>query len=428
MRHTIKILSLLFFFTATVYAQQDPLDLNDTAVVSDATVPAAAPPMLQKKWNQFSNKYFTLNLGFAILLDHNIVNQDDANVTQVGSIGPGTEFRGDRFLAMGNLLFFKRPWRYMVAANFNGLDAPEGKKRFDFIDWNLEIPFGAKGGWITLGKQKEGIGHEYIAPGTQLQFMERSTGTPMFIRQRNIGIRYSNSILGNRATYTIGFFNNYWETGKSFSDNGSQVVVRASGLPHYKSDRELIHLAVGYRHTGSSSGQLSYKAKPEVNTAPLFINTGTFAADRAGTLVLEGIGVKGPVTVWTEYMRTAVRSADKGNPVLDYWQTGASFFLTGENRRYNKMTGNLGKLIPRKNFRFKKGSGPGAWEFAARYTNTNGTDAGLTGGTFRRFSAALSWYPNAHFRYEVNFGKGTLDRGGITGRSTIWQFRAQFEL
>jgi hypothetical protein len=60
----------------------------------------------------------------------------------------------------------KHPWRYMFSANYNGLDAPPDTK-FDFIDWNLEIPVGTKDGWITVGKQKEGVGMEYIMPGTQ---------------------------------------------------------------------------------------------------------------------------------------------------------------------------------------------------------------------------------------------------------------------
>lgn len=99
-----------------------------------------------------------------------------------------------------------------------------------------------------------------------------------------------------------------------------------------------------------------------------------------------------------------------------------------ENRRYNKTTGNLGKLIPNKNFKFRNGSGPGAIELGARYTQTNGTDAGVAGGKFSRFTTALSWFPNAHFRYEINYGIGRLVKDGLTGKTNFWQFRVQFEL
>jgi phosphate-selective porin OprO/OprP len=432
----ILFLSVLCAFTSTqaqdtsiARSASDFLNtLNDTTVVKEADVTVAAPPIMEMKWNQWKTKYFTMNLGFAFLLDHNSLGQDANSITQVGKVDPATEFRGERIVLTGNLLFFKNPWKYMFSANFNGLDAPQGKKTFDFIDWSIDIPLSQKAGWITVGKQKEGVGHEYLMPGTQSQFMERGMGAPMLIRQRNIGIRYSNSILEQRMTYTIGFFNNYWETGKSFSDNGSQVTARVSYLPVYESDRKLMHVAVGFRHTGATEGKLSYKAKPEANTAPSYINTGSFDAKGANTIMLEWIGVNGPVTVVGEYMNASVNSSSKGNPNLSYFQIGGSWFATGENRRYNRMGGHLGKLVPKRNFKFRNGSGPGAIELGSRFTRTDANSQGLTGGTFSRFTMALGWFPNAHFRYEINYGRGRLDKDGIVGKTNFWQLRAQFEL
>jgi phosphate-selective porin OprO/OprP len=127
-------------------------------------------------------------------------------------------------------------------------------------------------------------------------------------------------------------------------------------------------------------------------------------------------------------MNTSVNSSLKGNPNFAYFQAGGSWFITGENRRYNKTTGNLGKLVPNKNFKFRKGTGPGAFELGARYTHSSATDAGVAGGEFNRFTTALSWYPNAHFRYEINYGFGRLLKDNIAGNSNFWQFRIQFEL
>jgi len=402
---------------------------NDTTTIKREEHTTQAPTIMDKKWNRITTKYFTMNIGLAVLLDHNILSQDSDNITQVGKVEPGTEFRGDRFIFSGSLLFFpKNPWRYMVSINFNGLDAPEGKKSLDFVDWNVDIPISKTAGWFTIGKQKEGVGLEYISPGTQGMFMERGSGAPMFVRQRNIGIRYSNVVLQQKLTYTIGVFNNYWETGKSFSDNGTQFAARVSGLPVYKSDRDLMHVGVGYRYSGATSGKMTFKAKPEANTAPTFINTGAFDAEGAGTLLLEWIGVNGPFSAVAEYMYTSVNSSVKGNPNFTYFQAGGSWFITGENRRYNKTTGNLGKLVPNKNFKFRKGTGPGALELGARYTHSSATDAGVAGGEFNRFTTALSWYPNAHFRYEINYGFGRLLKDKISGNVNFWQFRVQFEL
>ena len=427
-RKFILLLISTTSFTISLQAQELGKLLNDTATVRREEVPITAPPIMAQNWNQIKTKYFTMNMGLAFLLDHNILSQDNNNITQVGKVDPGTEFRGERLIFTGNLAFFKSPWRYMVSANFNGLDAPQGKKSFDFIDWNVDIPMGKNGGWLTVGKQKEAVGLEYISPGTQGLFMERGSGAPMFVRQRNIGIRYSNSVMQQRMTYSIGFFNNYWESGKTFADNGSQITARVTALPIYSSDRDLMHVGIGIRYTESTDGLLNYKAKPEANTAPSFISTGNFTASSANTLMLEWIKVNGSLSFVGEYMNTFVNSNTANNPSFNYLQFGGSYFLTGENRRYNKTTANLGKLIPKKNFTFKKGGGLGAFELGARYTHSGLSSGNINGGVFNRFTTAVSWYPNAHFRYEINYGMGSLDKNNLLGKANFWQFRIQFEL
>ena len=426
----ILLLGLAMALSAVRLSAQKPLlTIADSAVVDRDGMSAAAPPVMAESWNQVRTKFIDVNFGFALLLDHTVVNQDEINIAQVGDIEPATEFRGDRFILSGTMRVSKAfPWRYMISANFNGLDAEDGRKNFEFIDWNIEIPFGAKGGWLTLGKQKEGVGHEYVAPGTQLMFMERGSGVPMLVRQRNVGLRYSNNFMDKRMTMTAGFFNNYWETGKSFSANGSQVTARVTGLPVYGSDRRLLHIGLGYRYTEPTDGQLTYKARPEANSAPHYINTGAFAADGANTFMVELIGVHGPFTLMAEYMNVAVKSPVAGDPGFLYWQVGGSWFVTGENRRYNKVTGNLGKLIPARGFTFLRHTGPGAVELAARYTHTDARSEFVDGGILGRFTGAVSWYLNAHMRLSVNYGTGALDKSAAKGTAQFWQFRAQFEI
>jgi phosphate-selective porin OprO and OprP len=432
MKKYLFIFSMLVAANLTAFAQDVKEILNsfnDTAIIPRDQAPLAADPIMEKKWNQIKTKHFNLNFGLAFLYDYNIVNQDEDNIEQVGAVSDKGEFRGQRLVASGNLLFFKHPWRYMISANYNGMDAPQGSKSFSFIDWNFEIPFGKKGGWITIGKQKEGVGHEYVAPGTQLMFTERGSGVPMFVRQRNIGIRYSNSIMNQRATYTLGLFNNYWETGNSFSENGSQITFRATGLPKYSSDADLLHIAFGYRYSGATNDKLSYKAKPEVNTAPSFINTGAFDASASNLMMFELIKVKGPLSFIGEFMNNIVSTPGPENGTFRYYTAGGSWFITGENRKYNKNNGNLGKLIPKKIFSFKKGStGSGAFELGARYTSSDLNQGDFEGGVFNRWTGAFSWYPNAHFRFSVNYGNGKLKRDGQSGRTDFWQFRTQFEL
>jgi hypothetical protein len=121
--------------------QKALVTLNDTTMISRDETPKAAPPIMEEGWNQIPTKFFTMNFGFALLLDQTFLVQDDNSLAQVGKVDPATEFRGDRFILSGKILGFREnPWRYMISANFNGLDAPEGKTSFEFIDWNIEIP------------------------------------------------------------------------------------------------------------------------------------------------------------------------------------------------------------------------------------------------------------------------------------------------
>lgn len=64
--------------------------LNDTVQVKRTDMVSQAPPVMDLKWNQIRTKWININIGAAILLDHNIVNQDANNITQVGEISPGT--------------------------------------------------------------------------------------------------------------------------------------------------------------------------------------------------------------------------------------------------------------------------------------------------------------------------------------------------
>jgi hypothetical protein len=67
----------LVFTTAgqDVFRSSDSLlnTLNDTATVCQEASGTQAPPIMDKKWNQIKTRFFTLNIGFVILLDHNIL-------------------------------------------------------------------------------------------------------------------------------------------------------------------------------------------------------------------------------------------------------------------------------------------------------------------------------------------------------------------
>jgi phosphate-selective porin len=85
--------------------------------------------------------------------------------------------------------------------------------------------------------------------------------------------------------------------------------------------------------------------------------------------------------------------------------------------------------MPKKNFRLNKNNrDSGAFELGMRYTYSDLQKGSINGGTFGIYTGAISWFPNAHFRYEINYGNGSLHKDNLKGNANFWQFRAQFEL
>ena len=85
MKNLLMLLSLSAF-TLVSYGQHGSASLSDTTQVKKEEMSSNAPPVMAKKWNQLKTKYFTLSIGAAILLDHNVAVQDNTNIEQVESL------------------------------------------------------------------------------------------------------------------------------------------------------------------------------------------------------------------------------------------------------------------------------------------------------------------------------------------------------
>ena len=124
---------------------------------------------------------------------------------------------------------------------------------------------------------------------------------------------------------------------------------------------------------------------------------------------------------------TPVSAPAVGNPLFYGWYPGVSYALTGEHRGYNKRGGYYKRLEPASPFSLSSGS-TGAWEVGCRYSFTDLADGTVDGGTMSRWTGAVSWYPSKRWRIELNYGYGTLDKGGITGHTKALSARLQWNL
>jgi phosphate-selective porin OprO/OprP len=92
----------------------------------------------------------------------------------------------------------------------------------------------------------------------------------------------------------------------------------------------------------------------------------------------------------------------------------ASYVLTGEQRKYNPVTGAYNTINPASPVHWGTG-GIGAWEIAARYSQVNLNDQTIRGGELRDTSLAVNWYVNTNVRLMFDWIHGRVDKSSLAG-------------
>jgi phosphate-selective porin OprO/OprP len=375
------------------------------------------------KWNRWETKYVSGIFIAGVALDRQQwLSQDSESEQQVGDLQlfEGGEIRAFRAGVVGTLNF-EKPWIYTLAGATNTFDKgfeTEQLDSFVFFDYRLDIPVSDK---ITLsvGKQKEPFSMERIMSMVQLPMQERAVVSDALNPSRNFGAVISSTALDQRMTWAGGFFNDWIESGSSFSDSASQVVGRVTWLPFISEDESnLLHLGFGMRYTDAEQG-LRYSSDPEFNKSPIYVDTsvdGTpFAADSATLYNLEATWRKGPYWIAAEFMSNDVDAPALGNPNFSGYHVTASWIFSGEMREYRKQTGILGPIPVAKSV---NQGGWGAWEVGVRWSDIDLADGLIDGGEMDILSLGLSWWLTPVFNVNMNYRFITLDRFGVRGDSS----------
>jgi phosphate-selective porin OprO/OprP len=377
------------------------------------------------KFNKFETKYINGLFVAAVVLDRMIwTGQDDGSRSQVGDLGEfeGGEIRGLRFGLLGTLNF-EKPWVYTFAAATNAFDKgydTDTSEDIAVFDYRLDIPiFPAT--TLSIGKQKEPMSMERLANMIYLPFSERTSVSDALMPSRNVGVVVNGMALGRRMSWAAGAFNDWLDTGDSFSDGANQFVGRVTGLPFISEDEgSLVHLGFGMRYTDAREG-LRFLTEPEFNKSPVFVDTGRFEANNALTYDLELSLRKGPFWFGSEFVRTNVDAPARGNPTFGGYHLSASWILTGEMRPYNRTNGLLGRIPIAKP---TSSGGWGAWELGVRWSEIDLTDQAIDGGEMDVLSFALGWWLTPKLSLNTNYRLIELDRDGVTGRSQGFTVRA----
>ena len=414
--------TILVILLAIVWAQDD--SGAQTLDTSTGGGPQAQPQAQQKKhkpWNVWENKAFSVTFIFTPVFDISGFVQDANNIEQVGYQPAKGEFRAERIIFFGKLKF-KRPWGYMLAWNFNGFEAAQGN-RFSNLDARLDIPL-FNLGTFKIGRQKVGLSQEWLMPGVDMVFMERSTADLAFVPQRNVGAMLTNTFADKRGLWSAGWFNHWFANDLSFQANGSQYTGRISYLPVDSDQGPIVQVAAALYYKEAQNGTLRFRARPEVNEADYFLDTKPFPADHSTTTQLEATVQKGRSMIWAALDLTPVAAPQAHNPFFWGGYIAASRVLAGEPRHFNRDNGYYTSVKPPRSRLFR--GGWGGWEVGTRYTYTDLTSGTIDGGRMGRWTPVLSWYPSGGWRVEAEYGWIFLVRGGITGYASAFSGRIQW--
>ena len=391
------------------------------------TPPPIAVPIRyydSRKWNKFETDAVSgIVIGAVVLDRQNWLSQNSNSESQVGDLSDfeGGEIRGARLGVVGTLNF-KRPWRYTVFAVTNVFDKGFDVDTTDEIGWydyRLDIPVGSNM-MLSVGKQKEPISLERLTPLTYLPMQERSVIADAVMPARNHGVVLSGTAAADNVSWAVGAFNNWIDSGESFSDTSNQFVGRVSWVPAaFQTETNLFHLGLGLRSSNIKQ-PVRARSEPEFNNAPNYVDTDLVAADDQVTYNLEAYWRNGPYMLGFEYIGTDLNAPQSGNPFLSGYHLTGSWAVTGEMRGYRKRSGTFDPLPVA---RPVNQGGWGAVELAFRYSRTDLTDGTVDGGEMDIYSLGVNWWLTRSASLGLNYRYVTLDRFGTQGDSSGVNFR-----
>lgn len=266
-----------------------------------------------------------------------------------------------------------------------------------------------------------------------MTFMEAASAVQALAPGVNAGLELARPMFHQRMTWAVGVFTDSVgrDVGDATHDFGP-VIGRVTGLafdeynPASPDSQKLLHLGISTSLLYAGGSEVRYQSRPESHLAPHVIDTGKISSDGALTLGTEATWGDGPLCVQGEYLHSWVKGA--GRPDLDFsgFYASASWFLTGESRPYDRTQGTFARVVPLHNFNFD-GSGWGAWEIAARYSDVNLSSGLVRGGHLGMTMAEVNWYLHPNIKWRFNYGFGHLSDRSPSGNFNVLQTRIEVD-
>jgi len=381
---------------------------------------AEAPKRKLVHWNEYEGPYFTIRMGGGLLLEYDAYAQDEESKQQF-ALHPEARVRDFRFLLKGRFPRFKRSVTWCAGIMYNGASSSwlmrETGVMFELPEW---------WGYLFVGRTKEGFSLNKVMSGYSNWTLERSTMSDATIPILGDGVKWLGYVPRRHLLWNVGYYLDYINEDQSFSSYDNQAVARVAWLPLDSEDSgTLLHLGINTRYGNVDQGELQIRSRPEAFTAPYFLDTGEFPADKTKMAGIELYYRPGPWLFGTEYWFQDVSSNATGNPLFQGGEAVATWLITGETRGYTTTGGYFKSVSPARTV-FE--GGPGAWEAVLRFSYTNLDSGSLEGGKFWRVTPMVNWYLSDNLRLELAYGYGRLDRFDLLGDTQFFQVRLQMVL
>ncbi len=349
---------------------------------------------------------FVLQPTFRFEYDFQSFNADDDIETAFGDIEDTAKFRRRRYGAKGTIYE-----RFGYAVEF------DDSRNRPFLKAHAEIREIPYLGMLRFGHMSEPFGGERNISGRFTVFMARALDDALNTG-RNTGLLARNSVLDQRMTWAVGVFRPAEYAGDP-ENSGIGITGRVSAIPYEsEEDAMLLHSAFAYSYRQFPYDEARFRRRPEANFAPRLVDTGTFDAHYGNYFSLELGANLGSLNLQAEQKLVFV---DGNDEVFPGTHAQVSYFLTGEQRPYNKGRGAFhGRLRPLHPLLIGDAPGIGAWEIAARVSYLDLSDGSVNGGSLFDYTFGVNWYLNAYTRFMSNLVQS--HRGGV-GDVTALTFR-----
>lgn len=381
---------------------------------------------------------FTMAIRGRAHLDVASYAQDDRSKAATGGgLNSGANFRRAELGVEGA---FMKDWGYKLNMQWGDSGAERASTIKDaYLSYD-----GIKGVSIMAGAIQTPMTLDDTTSSNDITFIERASAANLATSLGAGDGRISFGAKGNTDSFygSLFYTMNTIATATNASNEGSALVGRAAYAFAPATDMN-VHIGASGTFKPDTDGAVTFQDRPELRVDPTrLVSTGALLADDASVYGPELAASYGPFKIQSEYYFYNVnRTGTLPDPDFNSWYAQASWVITGEAYKYDMKDAAYKGVKPANPFSLN-GGGMGAWEVAARFSQTDlnynegsagaATPAGgIRGGKQRIITAGVNWYPINNVRFMLEYLDVDVDRmngaGGDIGHAyNALAARAQF--